>query len=79
MDGEGYAFTSSFGSDLTELAIVGAIFKHFNCHTRGCWRIGHHQAGHYKVCRKHHPRLSDKAPTHAELSAHLDDYESGQS
>lgn len=64
--GKGYAFTSSVGSDLGELAVIGTIWHKLNCHTRGCWRIGRQQVDGttYVVCRKHHP--ADK-PTPADI------------
>ena len=48
--GRPYAFWSGFGSDLGELAIVGAIWHHLNCHQDGCWRIARHRV---PYCRKH--------------------------
>lgn len=52
-----YAFWSGFGSDISELAIVGAVFggyrKH-NCHERHCWRIGRHTVDGTPYCNKHH-------------------------
>lgn len=54
-----YGFFSGFGSDLSEVAIIGALLalvrKH-NCEVKGCLRLGRHRtaAGHH-VCRKHHP------------------------
>ena len=42
-----YGFWSGFGSDLEEFGILGAIgaaiyslFRKYNCHEPGCWRIG---------------------------------------
>ena len=46
-----YGFWSGFGSDLTEFGIIGAVataayqlFKKYNCHHPGCWRVGNHPA-----------------------------------
>ena len=68
-----YGFWSGFGSDLGELTIVGAIigtYKHHNCGTKRCWRIGKTpvEGTPYKTCHKHstvehHKRLHT---THAE-------------
>ena len=63
-----YGFWSGFGSDLGEVALLGAIaggWHKLNCEVKGCWRIGRHTtaAGHC-VCRRHHP---DGAPTHADV------------
>ena len=60
-----YGFWSGFGSDLGELAIILAIWKKLNCHVDGCKRIGlHHVAGgHYIVCRRHHPDVSNAGVT----------------
>lgn len=55
-----YGFWSGVGSDIGELALVGAVagvFRHHNCHIKGCWRLGKHPHGPYKLCAKHHPRV----------------------
>lgn len=59
LSGPWYGFWSGAGSDISELAIVGAMLgmlRQHNCEVRRCWRLGRHKtaAGH-KVCRKHHP------------------------
>ncbi len=69
-----YGFWSGFGSDLGEVALIGALitgFKHVNCHVKGCPRIGHYtvEGTPYKVCRKHHPEMDDKAPTVEQVHA----------
>jgi len=55
--GRWYAFWSGFGSDVSEFALLGAIYgmlrKH-NCHSRGCWRIGRHVVGGTPWCDRHH-------------------------
>jgi hypothetical protein len=60
-----YNFWSGSGSDIGELAIIGAIlgtYHRHNCHAKGCWRIARQQihGTTLLVCRKHHP---DDAPT----------------
>jgi hypothetical protein len=59
-----YGFWSGFGSDLGEATLIGAVsvgvytgVRKVNCHTRGCWRIGHHplEGTPYHLCRHHHP------------------------
>lgn len=50
--GRMYNFWSGFGSDLGELAIVGAVVRHVNCSQRGCWRLGHHYGGTVS-CHRH--------------------------
>jgi hypothetical protein len=61
-----YGFFSGAGSDLGEIALIGAIgtligglWHKFNCHNAGCPRIGLHQlaGGMYLVCRKHHTAI----------------------
>lgn len=49
----GYLFWSGFGSDLTEFAIIGVVYKHFKC--QSCYRIGKHkvEGTNYKTCHKH--------------------------
>ncbi len=60
-----YNFWSGFGSDLTYLAILGAAWRHLNCHAQGCWRLAKHQVEGtpYKTCRKHHPTVPNEGPT----------------
>jgi len=71
--GPNYAFWSGFGSDLTEFGIIGAVataayqlFKKYNCHYPGCWRVGNHPAagGQFSLCYRHHPDYQGKKPTH---------------
>jgi hypothetical protein len=55
-----------FLSCISEFAILGSLaaaYRKINCHEKGCLRIGHHTVDGtpYKVCRKHHPDLPDKA------------------
>jgi hypothetical protein len=43
--GKGYAFWSGVGSDIGEVAIIGAVlgmYRKHNCHATRCWRIGKH-------------------------------------
>lgn len=52
-----YNFWSGFGSDLGEVAIIGAVIqlvRQYNCHHKGCWRLSHHvTAKGYKLCKTH--------------------------
>lgn len=56
-----YGFWSGFGSDIGEIALLGAIiatYKHHNCAVPRCYRIAHKkyeikETKQY-VCRKHH-------------------------
>lgn len=70
--GISYLFWSGVGSDISEIAILGALWgviRRHNCDVRGCWRFGilptlrdgvqHH------VCRRHHPSI----PTANQISA----------
>jgi hypothetical protein len=54
-----YGFFSGFGSDLGELALLGAVFHlywRYTCHEPRCWRPGHLMAdGHTRACWRHHP------------------------
>lgn len=60
--GPQYGFWSGFGSDIAEVAILGGLV-HFargaNCHVKGCWRFSRHTVGPFRVCRKHHPGISN--------------------
>jgi len=67
-----YAFWSGFGSDIAEFGLVGTavtgvyqLNRKFNCHQRGCWRIGTHPAagGQFLLCHRHHPDYQGKKPT----------------
>ena len=73
LSGPWYGFWSGFGSDLTELGIIGAIgtgvyqlVKKYNCHEPGCWRVGTHPAadGQFLLCYRHHPDFQGMRPTH---------------
>lgn len=60
-----YGFWSGFGSDIGEIAIVGAVYSMYrkhNCGAPGCWRIGKHptEDGMFHMCRHHHPDLMGK-------------------
>lgn len=54
-----YAFWSGFGSDIGEATLVvgaAAVWRHHNCHVKGCARIGRLVPGTpYLACPKHHP------------------------
>jgi hypothetical protein len=52
-----YGFWSGFGSDLGEVALVGAVlggYKKHNCHQPRCWRIGRHVVDGTPWCNRHH-------------------------
>lgn len=52
-----YNFFSGSGSDISELAIVGAViggYRKHNCHAQGCWRIGRHVVDGTPWCNLHH-------------------------
>lgn len=59
LSGRWYGFWSGFGSDIGELAIVGALagmVRQHNCEVHRCWRLGRHvTAAGQRVCRRHHP------------------------
>jgi hypothetical protein len=68
-----YGFWSGFGSDIAEFGLLGAlataayqVFRKFNCHEPGCWRVGTHPAagGQFVLCYRHHPDYQGKKPTH---------------
>jgi hypothetical protein len=72
MSGPYYGFWSGFGSDIAEFSLVGAAFtglyqlnRKYNCHQRGCWRIGTHPAagGQFLLCHHHHPDYQGKKPS----------------
>jgi hypothetical protein len=68
-----YNFWSGFGSDLGEATLISAVgvgvytgVRKVNCHTKGCWRIGHHQleGTPYILCRHHHPEVPNEGASH---------------
>jgi hypothetical protein len=71
VSGAAYAWWSGAGSDISELAVVGAILgllrKH-NCAVRHCWRIGRHvvPGTDHACCARHAP---GGAPTHDDVIA----------
>jgi len=73
-----YNFWSGFGSDLGEATLISAVgigvytgLRKVNCHTKGCWRIGHHPLNGtpYILCRHHHPEVPNHGATHEEILA----------
>lgn len=67
--GKWVIFWGGFGSCLSEFAILGVVWKHLNCNTKGCWRIGrHHVEGTpYKVCRRCHPTVPTAGASLAQI------------
>ena len=75
-----YNFWSGFGSDLGEATLITAVglgvytgVRKVNCHSKGCWRIGHHplEGTPYILCRHHHPDVPNKGASHEHiLEAH---------
>ena len=71
-----YNFWSGFGSDLGEATLITAVgvgvytgVRKVNCHTKGCWRIGHHtlEGTPYILCRKHHPYVPTTGASHEHI------------
>jgi hypothetical protein len=71
-----YNFWSGFGSDLGEATLISAVgigvytgARKVNCHTKGCWRIGHHplDGTPYILCRHHHPNVPSKGASHEHI------------
>jgi hypothetical protein len=71
-----YNFWSGFGSDLGEATLISAVgigvytgARKVNCHTKGCWRIGHHalEGTPYILCRHHHPDVPTKGASHEHI------------
>jgi hypothetical protein len=68
-----YNFWSGFGSDLGEATLISAVcvgvytgVRKVNCHTKRCWRIGHHplDGTPYILCRHHHPSVPNRGANH---------------
>ena len=71
-----YNFWSGFGSDVGEATLISAVgvgvytgVRKVNCHTKGCWRIGHHplEGTPYVLCRHHHPDVPSSGASHAHI------------
>jgi hypothetical protein len=71
-----YGFWSGFGADLGEATLISAVgigvytgVRKVNCHTKGCWRIGHHALNGtpYILCRHHHPNVPTGGATHKHI------------
>ena len=71
-----YNFWSGFGSDLGEATLISAVgigvytgVRKVNCHTKSCWRIGHHplDGTPYILCRHHHPDVPTKGASHEQI------------
>lgn len=64
LTGAWYGFWSGFGADLSMFVAVAVWYRKNACHTRGCWRIAHHEVDGkpYKVCRKHDPNHDGSKP-----------------
>jgi hypothetical protein len=71
-----YNFWSGFGSDLGEATLISAVgvgvytgVRKVNCHTKGCWRIGHHalDGTPYILCRHHHPHVPSAGASHDQI------------
>lgn len=71
-----YNFWSGFGSDLGEATLISAVgigvytgARKVNCHTKGCWRIGHHplDGTPYILCRHHHPDVPTQGASHEHI------------
>ena len=71
-----YNFWSGFGSDLGEATLIGAVsigvytaVRKVNCHTRGCWRIGHFplEGTPFHLCPHHHPGVPTNGASHEQI------------
>jgi len=63
VSGRWYGFWSGFGSDISEIALLGGLYglarKH-QCHQHHCWRIGRHTVDGSPWCDRHHQAARDK-------------------
>src|SRR5215472_10083022 len=73
-----YNFWSGFGSDIGEATLISAVsigvytgVRKVNCHTKGCWRIGHHplDGTPYILCKHHHPHVPNGGASHEHILA----------
>jgi hypothetical protein len=82
-----YNFWSGFGSDLGEATLISAVslgvytgVRKVNCHTKGCWRIGHHplEGTPYILCRHHHPEVPNHGATHEHILTQHQNFKLGK-
>lgn len=78
-----YGFWSGFGSDISEGAIAVGLYtglRKVNCHSRMCWRIGHHplEGTPYHLCKKHHPDVPKHSAKLADILAQYQTYKDSQ-
>ena len=78
-----YNFWSGFGSDLGEATLISAVsigvytgVRKVNCHTKGCWRIGHHplDGTPYILCKHHHPGVPNHGASYEHILAQHQKY-----
>jgi hypothetical protein len=70
VSGPYYAAWSGFVGDVTVLGVFAVAYRRLVCHQRRCLRLAHHPVDGtpYRVCRKHHPDIPNKAPTAEEIA-----------
>lgn len=51
--GHWYLFWSGFAGDLSYFGALAIVWRKFNCHTKGCWRIALHHSDGVAACPKH--------------------------
>ena len=78
-----YGFWSGFGSDISEGAIAVGLYtglRKVNCHSRMCWRIGHHplDGTPYHLCKKHHPDVPRHGARQEDILAQYQKYKDSQ-
>ncbi len=78
-----YGFWSGFGSDISEGAIAVGLYtglRKVNCHSRMCWRIGHHplEGTPYHLCKKHHPDVPKHSAKLKDILAQYQTYKDSQ-
>lgn len=74
------AFWAGAGSDIGELALLGAaaaFYRRHTCHVdspRFCWRPGTHPVAGtaYRACKRHHPAVPDRVTADHIADAHRD-------
>lgn len=80
MNGRWYAFWSGAGSDIGELALLGAagaFWRKHTCHVespRFCWRWGAHPVAGtpFRACKRHHPEVPARVSAEHIHAAHRD-------
>jgi hypothetical protein len=69
LKGNGYQWWSGLAGEAGWIVGLLTFWRHVNCHSPGCLRIGSHRTadGLHRLCRRHHPDLPNRRLSLAEI------------